>query len=409
MFKIKEFILNSYSGIHKNVWILATAMFINRCGSIVMLFLSVYLSQELQFTIQQTGMVMAMLGLGSLAGSLLGGFLVDKIGYYKVLVSTIITSGAVLFMVSFASNFYLVCVLIFLFTATGDAFRPANITAMSSFTDESNYTRSIGLNRLAMNLGFSVAPIIGGLLALINFKAIFWVDGLTCIAAGIFIIIFIGKARRVERKNKSDYSPEEIEKEAVLSPWKDYFYLLFLLVCLLYATSFFQFFTTLPLYYKNVYGLNPKTIGLLMAMNGLGVALIEMSVIYLLENKLRNFTYIKIGCLLLILAYIMMNVWHGMWVLVVSIILITLSEILAMPFMASFCMRRANPQSMGRYMGLYSMAWAVALIIAPIIGTQLIDRYSFEVMWYCLAGVTFLAMSLMFYIKDRDRLNVESN
>ncbi|MBK9640523.1 MAG: MFS transporter [Saprospiraceae bacterium] len=169
MFKIKEFILNSYSGIHKNVWILATAMFINRCGSIVMLFLSVYLSQELQFTIQQTGMVMAMLGLGSLAGSLLGGFLVDKIGYYKVLVSTIITSGVVLFMVSFASNFYLVCVLIFLFTATGDAFRPANITAMSSFTDESNYTRSIGLNRLAMNLGFSVAPIIGGLLALINF------------------------------------------------------------------------------------------------------------------------------------------------------------------------------------------------------------------------------------------------
>lgn len=409
MVKIKEFVLNSYSGIHKNVWILATAMFINRCGSIVMLFLSVYLSQELQFSIQQTGIVMAMLGIGSLTGSLLGGFLVDKIGYYKVLVSTIITSGAVLFMVSFTSNFYVVCLLIFLFTATGDAFRPANITAMSSFTDESNYTRSIGLNRLAMNLGFSVAPIIGGLLAVVNFKAIFWVDGLTCIAAGIFIIVFIGKARRVERKNGLSKKTNVRNDEPVLSPWKDYFYLLFLLVCLLYATSFFQFFTSLPLYYKNVYGLSPKTIGLLMAMNGLGVALIEMSVIYLLENKLRNFTYIKIGCAVLIVAFIMMNIWKGMWVLVVSIILITLSEILAMPFMASFCMRRANPQSMGRYMGLYSMAWAVALIIAPIIGTQLIDRYSFEVMWYSLAGVTFLAMSLMFYIKDRDKLNVASN
>ena len=260
-----------------------------------------------------------------------------------------------------------------------------------------------------MNLGFSVAPIIGGLLAVVNFKAIFWVDGLTCIAAGIIIIVFIGKARRVERKNGLSKKTNVRNDEPVLSPWKDYFYLLFLLVCLLYATSFFQFFTSLPLYYKNVYGLSPKTIGLLMAMNGLGVALIEMSVIYLLENKLRNFTYIKIGCALLIVAFIMMNIWKGMWVLVVSIILITLSEILAMPFMASFCMRRANPQSMGRYMGLYSMAWAVALIIAPIIGTQLIDRYSFEVMWYSLAGVTFLAMSLMFYIKDRDKLNVASN
>ena len=84
---LKNIFLNTYSGIDRNVWFLATAMFINRAGSIVMLFLGIYLSQELQYPITKAGIVMSMLGLGSLTGSLLGGYLVDKLGYYKVLVA----------------------------------------------------------------------------------------------------------------------------------------------------------------------------------------------------------------------------------------------------------------------------------------------------------------------------------
>lgn len=401
MKSVLQFIRNSYSGIDKKVWILAAAMFINRCGSIVMLFLGVYLRQELHYSIPKTGVVMTMLGLGSLTGSLIGGALVDRLGYYKVLVSTITLSGLVLIIVSAVTNFYWMCALIFLFTATGDAFRPANITAMTSFTDSSNYTRTIALNRLAMNLGFSVAPLLGGMLAAIYFQSIFWVDGITSIAAGIFLMIFIGRVHRAEKKKAGN--TENQEKIISISPWNDKFYLLFLLVCILYATSFFQLFSTLPLYYKDEYQLNPGAIGLLMAMNGMGVALVEMFVIYLIDGKLKNFTYIKIGGVLLILGYLIMNLFHGYAILVISMILITMSEILAMPFMASFCMRRAGSHNMGRYMGLYSTAWALALIIAPLLGTQIIDRFGYEIHWYVFATVSALATILLYAIRNLDK------
>lgn len=405
---LRNIFLNTYSGIDRNVWFLATAMFINRAGSIVMLFLGVYLSQELQYPITKAGIVMSMLGLGSLTGSLLGGYLVDKLGYYKVLVSTITLSGVVLLIVSGVSNFYLMCLLIFLFTATGDAFRPANITAMTSFSDASNYTRTIALNRLAMNLGFSIAPLIGGFLAAVHFRSIFWVDGITCIAAGIFLMIFIGRVHRAQKDKKKEVVQKEEQPGAGFdSPWKDRFYLLFLLVCMLYATAFFQLFSTLPLYYKDVYKLSPGAIGFLMSLNGLGVAVIEMFVIYLIEGKLRNFTYIKLGGLLLIIGYVVMNLFHGYHILIVSMIIITASEILAMPFMASFCMRRAGSRSMGRYMGLYSTAWAIALIAAPFFGTQVVDRFGYEVHWYVFAGVTLLATLLMYAIRNSDKAKLQ--
>ncbi|MBK9270140.1 MAG: MFS transporter [Saprospiraceae bacterium] len=407
MKSIRQFILNSYSGIDRNVWILATAMFINRCGSIVMLFLGVYLSKELNYSITQAGVVMSMLGLGSLAGSLLGGILVDRLGYYRVLVSTITISGLVLLVVSQVSNYYLMCLLIFLFTATGDAFRPANITAMTSFSDASNYTRTIALNRLAMNLGFSVAPLIGGFLAAVHFRSIFWVDGLTCIAAGIFLMVHIGRVHREIKKSDLPPIVKDVQNGAGFSsPWKDSFYLWFLLVCFLYATSFFQMFSTLPLYYKDVYHLSPGGIGLLMAMNGLGVALVEMFVIYIIEGKLSQFSFIKIGGVLLVIGYLLMNFFHGYSILVVSMLVITASEILAMPFMASFCMRRAGSLSMGRYMGLYSTAWALALIAAPFLGTQVIDRFGYELHWYVFAAVSACSVILMYLIRNGDGLKV---
>lgn len=400
---IKKIILNSYSGIDRNVWILAAAMFINRSGSIVMLFLGVYLSNELKYSIIDAGIVMSMLGLGSLIGSLLGGFLVDRLGYYRVLVSTITISGIILLIVSGVSNFYWMCGLIFLFTATGDAFRPANITAMTSFSDASNYTRTIALNRLAMNLGFSVAPLLGGILAAVYFRSIFWVDGLTCIAAGIFLMIFIGRVHRQQKKSDLPPVVKEIQNGAGFSsPWKDHFYLFFLIVCFLYATAFFQMFTTLPLYYKDVYSLKPGGIGLLMAMNGMGVALVEMFVIYLIDGRLKNFTFIKIGGVLLVIGYLLMNFFQGYYILIISMLVITASEILAMPFMASFSMRRAGTSSMGRYMGLYSTAWALALIAAPFLGTQVIDRFGYEIHWYVFAGIAASSVILLYWIRNGD-------
>ena len=55
--------------------------------------------------------------------------------------------------------------IIFSYALTADIFRPANSTAIAEYSSE-NRTRSVSLIRLAINLGFSVGPAIGGFVAL---------------------------------------------------------------------------------------------------------------------------------------------------------------------------------------------------------------------------------------------------
>ena len=75
--KIARAYRDAYSGLSTEVWVLSTALLINRCGSMVMVFLTLYLTQRLGFTILEAGSVFTVYGLGSMAGVYLGGRLVQ--------------------------------------------------------------------------------------------------------------------------------------------------------------------------------------------------------------------------------------------------------------------------------------------------------------------------------------------
>ena len=68
-----------------------------------------------------------------------------------------------------------------------------NSASISNYSSKENYPLAIALNRLAMNLGFTIGPVLGGLLASINYHFLFWADGLTCIFAAAFIFFVLPK------------------------------------------------------------------------------------------------------------------------------------------------------------------------------------------------------------------------
>ena len=56
--------------------------------------------------------------------------------------------------------------------------------ALSAYSKPENKTRSVTLIRLAINLGFSAGPALGGLIITsLSYRGLFWVDGITCILA----------------------------------------------------------------------------------------------------------------------------------------------------------------------------------------------------------------------------------
>jgi MFS family permease len=389
-------VTNAFSGLSSTIWFLSLAMFINRCGTMVIIFMSVYATKQLNFSIKQAGTIMAMFGVGSLIGVFISGKLTDKIGYYKIMFVSLFVGGSLFLVLAQLSTFYPIAICTFFVSLFGDAFRPANMAAIAKFSKPENFTRSLSLNRLAVNLGFSVGPALGGLLAQHNYKNLFYADGFTCILAALVIAFFVK-----EKKNQTSKVIEDNHLNKVnISPFKDRPYMFFTFLGILYATAFFQMFSTMPIYYKDVHHLTEQKIGLLMAFNGISVAVIEMVLIYKIENKLKPLQFAMIGSAMLMLNYLVLLFAVNFAWLLFSMLLITISEMLAMPFMTTYMINRAGPERKGSYASVYSMTWSVAQIISPIIATQTIAMAGHNVLWILFAFLG-LTVTLGMYILHR--------
>ncbi|MEZ5014487.1 MAG: MFS transporter [Chitinophagales bacterium] len=160
------------------------------------------------------------------------------------------------------------------------------------------------------------------------------------------------------------------------------------LFVIFYAISFFQLFSGLPLYYKQEYAMDEKGIGLLLALNGVIVFCLEMILVFNLEKKFAVRTLIITGCLLLATGYFIFNMYHGIIVLIISMVLLSLSEIFAMPFMMSYIIARADAANRGNYIGLYTIFWSIATILAPLISSHTIESFSFSTLWWILGSLS---------------------
>lgn len=387
----------AFSGINKTIWFLSLAMLINRSGTMVIIFMTVYATQSLHFSIEQAGTIMSMFGIGSLIGVFLGGKLSDMIGFNKVMYGSLLLGAVFLFLLAQVESFKLFAFCTLLVSLFGEAFRPANTAAIGTYSKPENFTRSLSLNRLATNLGFSVGPALGGLLAQHNFSDLFYADAISSVLAAFIIILFVSNKKHLHKPVKDS----EIIELKNISPFADVHFMIFIGFTILYTTAFFQMFSTMPLYYKDVHHLSARSIGFLMAMNGILVAATEMILIYKIEHKFKPLQFVVFGAAALVLNYLLLLGASNLIWLVFSMLLVTLSEMLAMPFMMTFMISRANKNNKGRYAALYSMTWSIAQIASPIIATQTISNFGFDVLWLLYAFFSFLVLVGMFFLHKK--------
>jgi predicted MFS family arabinose efflux permease len=156
--------INSYKGFSKEVWILATITFINRAGTMVLPFLSKYLKENLGFSFAEVGWIMVCYGVGSMLGSWIGGKLTDKIGFYRIMIFSLLCSGFMFIMLQYITTFLGLCIGMFLIMTVADMFRPAMFVSLGTYAKPENRTRAFTLVRLSVNLGFAAGPALGGLI-----------------------------------------------------------------------------------------------------------------------------------------------------------------------------------------------------------------------------------------------------
>ncbi|WP_394330717.1 MFS transporter [Lacinutrix jangbogonensis] len=176
--------IDTFKGLSREVWWLALITFINRAGTMVIPFLSIYLTEDLNLSLENVGWIMTSFGLGSVVGTWIGGKLTDSIGFYKVMVGSLFLTGLLFIGIQYLKTFESLGIGIFLLMIVADTFRPAMFVAMSTYSKPENKTRSVTLIRLAINLGFSAGPALGGLIiTTLDYSGLFWTDGITCILA----------------------------------------------------------------------------------------------------------------------------------------------------------------------------------------------------------------------------------
>ena len=386
--------LNTFKGLSKEVWWLSLITLINRAGTMVIPFLSLYLIKSLKFSLSDVGWVMSAFGLGSVVGSWLGGKLTDKIGYYKVMVFSLVSTGVLFIALQFLNTFESFCFGIFLVMLVADSFRPAMFVALSAYSKPENKTRSVTLIRLAINLGFSAGPAIGGvIITTISYGGLFWVDGITCIAATLVLINVLNP--------KKSKTLDDVKTENPKSAYADKAFLIFLVAMMLFGIVFLQYFSTMPLYYKDVHQLTELDIGILLGMNGFIIFVFEMPLIKWLENSRFTKTGLMLfGAILTGLSFIILNftTWSG--ILIIGMLLMTFGEMIAFPFSNAFAMDRAQKGNQGEYMALYSIAFSIAHIFGHNAGMRLVDKLGFDNTWYIVTVLAGLCVFLLFILSE---------
>ncbi|WP_290696775.1 MFS transporter [Lacinutrix sp.] len=390
--------IESFTGLSKEIWYLSLISLVNRAGTMVIPFLSLYLKKDLDYSFDDISWILACFGIGSVIGSWLGGKLTDIFGFYKVMVTSLFLTGFCFIGLQYLNSFWELCIGILITMSVADSFRPAIFVAIKAYSKPENRTRSIGLLRLAINAGMGIGPTLAGIIIVTQgYGLLFWIDGTTCIAA-IILFCFLVKEPLIKSSKKSD-EYKNLDKNSV---YKDVSFWIHSVICFLFGMGFFQLISSLPLYFNEVFKLNEFKIGILMLINVLVIVIFEMPLLNYIEKKSIQVTkLIAMACLLLCLSFFILyqNFWIG--ILLISITLLTLSEMLGFPYTNKFALSRAKEGLEGSYMAMYSVSFSLAHIFSPKIGLSIIYNYGYQVNWLVTAGYGLLGVILTFWLLNR--------
>jgi len=380
---------NAYIGLSDATWWLALVMFVNRAGTMVLPFLTVYLREDMHYSIAAAGWEVALFGIGALLGNFIGGRLTDKIGFSPVQFWSLFLNGVLFIVLGQMRTFWQIGSCMFIIGVVGEAFRPANAAAVANYSRPENRTRSYSLNRLAINLGFSIGPAVGGLLA---FQYLFWADGITCMLAALLLRVALPP---VITANKREGDAKA--KQNSSSVWKDEVYLRFTFFIFLSALCFLQMFSLLPVFFKEQLHLSKPVVGLVLALNGLIIVVVEMVLVFKLEGKRSPVQYISTGAFLIGLSFLVLNLsLDGLTVALLAMIILTAGEMLMFPFVNTFWVSRSNEYNRGQYAALFTMSFALGQVLAPTFGSQIVQHSGYSVLWYVVFALCIVA-SIGFY------------
>jgi MFS family permease len=370
-------------GLPASLWLLFAATLINRAGTMVLPFLALYLRGQ-GFTVSQAGAFLALYGTVAIFASPLAGRLSDRFRPLPVMVAGLLANGLVLLAFPLARGPFLLLAVAGI-AATNETVRPASMAAVTAWSAPSELRMAFALVRLAINLGVSVGPALGGFLATVSFRALFVIDAATSLAAGTVLLVAgvrMGLAR--QRPEAPEARAQDGSPRSPRSPYTDGRFLAFLGATFLVMLVFFQHNSTMPLYMRGL-GLSPAVYGLMFTLNTLLIVALEVP----LNGAMAAWPIpgsLALGAFFSGAGFGALALAGSAWQVAATVVVWTFGEMITFPAAAAYASHLAPADRQGAYMGAYSMTSAAAFAVGPWAGARLLAQGGGNLLW----GSTFL-------------------
>ena len=404
--------MNPWRGLgalHREVWLLCLVILVNRAGTMVLPFLVLYLTIDKRFSVSTAGLTLTVYGLGSIIVAPLAGRLSDRIGGLRIIKLSLLFSGLILFIFPFANSLITILAITGLWAIASEAFRPPSMSLIGQFAGAEHRKAAFALCRLAINLGMSIGPVIGGLLASYSFKFLFYVDGSTTLFACLLVTLLPWRMN-VQRDPASE--PSVIESRApepagdaprYLNVLTNRRFIYFLVAIFPLELVFFQQMAAMPLFLVRELHMSEAGYGILFAINSLIIIFLEVPLNLAMANWPHRLS-LALGAFLVGAGFGALIFVNSALGAAITVVIWTFGEMIVLPASSAYVSDIAPPAQSGAYMGLYTMGFSVAFTLAPALGTQTMERFGPSVLWvgaFCCGCITAV---MTWYLRSQEKV-----
>ena len=380
-------------GLPRPFWAIFWGTLVNRLGSFVLPFLSLFLTRGRGYSIGDAGLVLTAMGFGSAISQPIGGSLADHLGRRRTMVLGLVASGLTLLGVGAAHGLPLLCLSAFVYGTAADLYRPASEAAVADLVAEDLRARAYALIFWALNLGFAIATLLGGFLADRGYWLLFAGDAATSIGFALIVLRMVPETQP-ERQPGDPGSLRDVLRDRLM--------VALVLSVILQSIAYSQAFYTLPLAVVHD-GLGTAGYGEIIALNGILIVLLQPLLLGALGRRGRG-PLLLIANVTLGLGFELTTFADTVPMHMLAVTVWTLGEILAAGQLGALVAAIAPAHLRGRYMGVYGASYGISAFLAPSIGTQTLQHLGESTLW---AGVlicsVFAGVGLLVVARAADR------
>lgn len=362
-----------FRGLPRTFWVLFVGTLVNRVGGFVLIFLTIYLTEERGLNPTQAGAVVAAYGIGAIGAGPIGGALSDRIGRRPTLVASLIGGGASMFVLGLMTRISTITAAAIGAGLLYEMYRPVVSATVADVVSPEARPRAYGLIYWAVNLGASIAALLGGVVAAHSYRVLFAIDAITTAMFGMALWAALPETQPVAPPNDS------VGRGAAQSILSDRVFLAVCLLTLGFCLVFFQAFVGLPIDMR-AHGISTSEFGGLMAINGVLIVVLQPFAGEIVSTRSRP--------LVLALASLVLGIGFGLngWVGTApgyagAIAVWTIGEILFAPASTSLVADLAPAPLRGRYQGVFAAMFTAAFAAAPVLGGYLIAHAGARWLW----------------------------